>query len=218
MHFAGAESWTLNVSAEPGPLAIYIRDALRLDTSGDPMSPPPLTSRPPDASALLTGEERRQAAVDWSVWWRNVLRFDGILHSTSGERDFLTWYRSFAEERAAAVGEAPGFDALARSPALHRACVELFPQARTWMSSEPSESGPSAVVEHGLAAAVAEDVAARRGMSIGSVRGVVLAYGVEGIWWRVAEPGVSACSTACLESKEAVRRVLHDVFESSLAS
>jgi hypothetical protein len=216
MHYAGSDTWSLNVSVDPMPLALYVRDSLHLDTSADELSPPPLIHPPPDRSDLLSPEEREEAGAEWAAWWRQVVHYDGAFHGAEKAGDFMAWYRPFAVERAAAIGEPPQFDALAGAPALHRAVIELFSEARTWSQSQDSyDAGPSALAT-GIAGQIAGEVAARHGVPHGRVRGVVLAYATKGIWWRVAEPGVLTCSIACVHSDEGAATAIRGVFESSL--
>lgn len=63
MRRSGSPPWGLSVSDEATLVqALFIRDALRLDTSGDPLAPPPLmSSRPPDRSHLLGGQSRAKS-------------------------------------------------------------------------------------------------------------------------------------------------------------
>ncbi|PFG38232.1 hypothetical protein ATJ97_0704 [Georgenia soli] len=57
-------------------LALYVRDALRLDTSTDPLAPPPLTNPPPDRSDLLDDADPVAVGEHWAAWWRTALAFE----------------------------------------------------------------------------------------------------------------------------------------------
>ncbi len=210
----GVESWRLSVSVTEVPLALYVRDALRLDTAADALSPPPLLRQPPDRSGLLTAPERVEAAEQWRAWWRTVVHYAGRFSTEQPGGDFLAWYRTFAAERAAAAGEPPEFTALAESPALRRAVVELSAEADEWAGRHGSAG--AAALGSAAVGTIAAELAARLGAPVSRARGTVHAYATEGDWWRVAEPGVLICSVACVRTEAAAARVVRAVFESAL--
>ena len=73
MRSAESPSWSLSVSDGASlDLALFVRDALRLDTSADPLAPPSLTIRPPDRSSLLDGMDADRVVEQWAAWWRTA--------------------------------------------------------------------------------------------------------------------------------------------------
>lgn len=217
MHEVGTPSWSLSVSHDPRPFALYVRDALELDVSGEGLSPPPLSPRPPSRRELLSAAERAQVGADWAGWWRAVLHHEAVLHSVRPPgSDFVTWYRRLAAERDAEVGEAPDFAALADRPALHRACMVLSPHARDWDRYEPVEGSTTEPVTSLNLSGIAAVIADLHGVDVDRLHGLVLAVDVEGAWWRVVEPGVLVCSTVSVDTEP--ERLVREVLESSLRS
>lgn len=65
---------------------------------------------------------------------------------------------------------------------------------------------------------VAEDVASRRSVELGAVRGHVVVLMVEGVWWERFMPGVALCSAAATQDPAVARTILQEAFESGLNS
>ncbi|HEY8720940.1 hypothetical protein [Pengzhenrongella sp.] len=217
MRFAGSPSWLLSTSVDAMPhTALYIRDALGLDTSADDVSPPPLSHRPPDRRKLLSESERSRASSQWLPWWQAILTQESVLHGTTNTADFQAWYARFAAERARTVGDPPEFDALMGSPELRRAVIDLDPEAHSYRDHTRSADAGEPTIPWTIARDAAEDVALRHGVSVGEVRGVVLILGVEGVWSRILQPGVMICSDACLADTAISTRLVREVFESAL--
>ncbi len=219
MRFASSASWSLSTSVDAMPhAALYIRDALGLEPLVDEVSPPPLSHRPPDRRSFLTEEARDQASAQWPGWWRAILSHEARVHERSDRRDFQAWHAQIAAERARSVGDPPDFEALAGSPALKQAVIELFMEAGHYRDhTRSSETGEPQILWT-ITRDVAEEVAARHGVSPGKVRGVVLILGVEGVWSRILEPGVVVCSDGCLGDDAIVTDLVREVFESGLHS
>jgi hypothetical protein len=158
--------------------ALYVRDALRLDTSGYPLAPPPLASSPRDHSRLLDGQPQAKVAQQWL--------HGGGPHSPSMPR----WRRTQPgpcrpgcareEERARTVGQPPDFAALAGRPALQRAAIALHDEARRWPRGADRQVEAGANYE--LTRTVAEETIARHGVSPDRVNGIVLVLDVGGPW------------------------------------
>lgn len=216
MRRVGSPSWSLSVSNEGSlDLALYVRDALGLDTGDDPLAPPPLSHRPPDRSRLLDGSEPSDVVEQWAAWWRTALAFEARWRRRTPGSDVEGWVRERAVDRESSVGEAPDFAALAGSPALQRAVVALQVEARRWPDgAETLEPGAN----DELTRAVAEETIARHGVSPDEVTGIVFVIGVDGAWWRLVEPGVVVCSAASLRDAGTTADLLRRVFESGLGA
>ncbi|KAE8765098.1 hypothetical protein [Georgenia thermotolerans] len=203
-------------STEPAP-ELYVRDALGLDTTAEPTSPPRLDPPPPDRRHLLGPAERVEASAQWPRWWRETLRLQARFHDPDEEpRDVEAWLRAHAEERGRLVGEPPDFAGLASSPALRRAVVALHTEAVRW---RPHRARPEFDEAGGLAAdarEVAESVMAAHDVAPDQVRGSLLGLAVPGTWWVLVEPGVIACSLACLEDADLAPVLVREAFESRL--
>lgn len=218
MKLVGSDSWFLSMSVDAMPhAALYIRDALGLDVTDDKASPPPLSHRPPDRKFLLTQDESAQARPEWLAWWRLILEGEARFHDPSSDRtDFSAWHSVIAAERARTVGEPPEFDALAGSPVLRRAVVELFPEASHWRDHTSSRGAREPLIPWEITRDVANAVAERYMVSLGRVRGVILILGVDGTWAQILKPGIMICAEACLADSTTAADRLRDVFESSL--
>jgi hypothetical protein len=213
---SGSPSWSLSVSDE-GSLdqALFVRDALGLDTADDPLAPPALASRPPDYSDLLDGQSRAEVALAWAAWWRAALAFEARWRRTQPGPDLKTWVRAREEDRARAVGAPPDFAPLAGSMALQRAVAALHDEARRWPGGSDRQIDPGSNYE--LTRAVADETIARYGVSPDRVNGIVFVLGVSGVWWRLVQPGVVVCSVAALKDPGTTAELLREAFESGLA-
>jgi hypothetical protein len=211
---SGSSSWSLSVSDEASlDLALYVRDALRLDTR-DPLSPPGLVDSPPDRSDLLDGSEPGDVSQQWAAWWRTALAFETRWRRRAPGPDLESWVRERGEDRARTVGDSPDFAALTESPALQRAVVALHEEARR----RPDRgAGAEAGAPYDLVRSTAEETIARHGVSPDRVNGIVFVVSVDGLWWRLVEPGVVVCSAACLQNTRTTAQLLREVFESGLA-
>ena len=212
----GSPSWSLSVSDEASlDLALYVRDAVGLDTSGDPLAPPPLTHQPLDQSYLLDGTDADAVAEHWAAWWRTSLAFEARSRRRTPGPDSNGWLREQTEDQARTVGEPPGFAALASSPALQRAVVALHEEARRWSASidraEVEDGAP-----YDLVRTAAEEVIARHGVPPDQVNGIVFVIGVDGLWWRTVEPAVVVASASALGDPVTAEGLLRMVFESGL--
>lgn len=88
--------WTLSVSQDPRPFALFVRDAVRLDVRGEPTAPPPLDPPAPDHRDLLSLGERDRVAEQWPAWWRAVLAHEAQWHGARVTGDVLRWLRAQA--------------------------------------------------------------------------------------------------------------------------
>ena len=216
MRFAGSASWSLSTSVDAMPhAALYIRDALDLKPACDG-APPPLSHRPPDRRSVLTEEERDQAGAQWPGWWQAILSLEARMHEPSDRRDFAAWHAPMAAERARTVGDPPDFEALTDRPALKKAVVELFREAHNYSDHTRSPDPGEAYIPWAITRDVAEEVAARHGVSLNEVRGVVIILGVEGVWSTVLEPGVVVCSLGCLGDDAIATELVRTAFETGL--
>lgn len=180
-----AASWSLSVTGDPRPFELVVRDALRLDTADVVTSPPPLVPYPDDHSGLLSSAALGRMAEQWSGWWRE--RVTDRLSDSS---------------------------ALAARPDLEHACTLLEPLAHQWSRREPPRELDTGALTALDCEQIAAGVAAGHGVALASVRGAILAYGVEGPWRRVAAPGVLLCSAVDLQTEPDA--VVREVFVSSV--
>jgi len=213
---SGSSSWSLSVSDEASlDFALYVRDALRLDTTSHSLAPPLLHPQPPDRSDLLDGAELAALAGEWAAWWRTALAFEARLRRRPPGQDFAGWARERSEDRARTVGDSPDFAVLAGALALHRAVVELHEEARRWRDAvDRAEVESGAPYE--LVRSIAEETITRHGVSPDQVTGIVFVITVDGSWWRLVEPGVVVCSSASLHEAGTAADLLRAVFESAL--
>ncbi|GAA4286426.1 hypothetical protein [Georgenia daeguensis] len=216
MRRSGSPSWSLSVSdAATLDLALFVRDAVGLDTSDDPLAPPPLASRPPDHSDLLDGQSRTEVARQWAAWWRAALAFETRWRRAASGSDLRSWVAAREEDEARTVGTAPDFAVLAGSPELQQVVVALHEEARRWPGRADGDREPDSRYE--LTRTIAEETIGRYGVSPDRVNGIVLVVLVGGVWWRSVEPGVVVCSAAALKDARTTAELLREAFESGLA-
>lgn len=71
---AGRTSWEFRSDLGfPTHAALYVRDALRLDTTADDAAPPPLAADVPDRSPYLGDAARTGAVNAWTGVWHSLL-------------------------------------------------------------------------------------------------------------------------------------------------
>lgn len=218
MRRLGSPSWSLSVSDEPAlDLALYVRDALRLDTSTDPLAPPPLINRPPDRSNLLDSTDFDVDGVveEWAAWWRTALAFEARWRRRTPGGDFESWVRERAEDRAPTVGEPPDFAALSGSPALRQTVVALHEESKRWSASSDRVEVEGRA-PYDLVRSTAEETISRHGVPPDQVNGIVFVVNVDGAWWRLAEPGVVVSSASDVRDHVTAESLLREVFESGL--
>lgn len=169
-----APSWSLSVTGNPRPFELFVRDALRLDTTAEETSPPPLVPYPADHSSILTSLERQRVEELWPEWWRAHVAADPL------------------NDTDRAVGLE-----------IERVASLLEPLSHEWARREPPHELDTTALTALDCGAIATDVAARRGVALARVRGRILVYGVEGPWRRLAAPGVLLCSALDLQTQPA---------------
>ncbi|GAA4423970.1 hypothetical protein GCM10023169_20260 [Georgenia halophila] len=218
MQRSGTESWLLSISSDGTPHeALYVRDALRLCTSGD-LSPPRALDGVPDRSELLSTGERGRAAAQWLPWWRAVLELEAQFHEPgvrpSSTEEFLAFARESHAERVRRLGEPPDFEAMTDWPELRKAVVALHPEARTWAGRVRAPNQREGWWEQ--TRDVAEEVARACRVSPGAVRGTVQVLAVEGSWWRLLGSGSVVCSVAAFQDHDVAAEILRTTFTSGL--
>lgn len=214
MRVAGTASWRLETrSADLAELALFVRDATRLEVSG--IAVPPLFAAIPDLGDVLSSDERKQAAAQWPSWWQRVLDFEladrALIDGASDVRAIIAARQ--------AVGDPPEFGALADRPALRtaaRASVADFLHRQRGRDRHDLDKPPRPPLGWELIKQVAEDVAFDRRVGLDAVRGIVAILPVRSVWWARVAPGAALCSDSAARDPRTAAALLHDVFESNL--
>jgi len=224
MQHAGSASWRFAEGIEQLPLvALFVRDAARLDVPASPVNPPRLEGDLPDHSALRDSERRATAGAFWTGWWQAVVAQD--VRQRQGTPDGIdqrAWFRQRADENRA-VFDPPELTSLADRPALREVVRTTFEEALRWADARrrtllfPS-AGRHGQFDYDTTRSVAEEVARRHRVSPGAVRACAVVLPVEGNWWQRFAPGAVLCSVNAARDPAMARTVLADAFESGLAS
>jgi hypothetical protein len=213
MRVAGSESWTFRHGIAQLPhAAVYVRDATGLEPAPDSVVPPCLGVLDDERRDVLDEAGRAEAGAQWLRWWRGLVAAEATRRGSPGEVVQDSFWPGYDGSIA---GLGPGDQS-----ALQRAVAAAFDDGcswlRRWRSAVPETD--RMCFEWHLVRDVAEDVARRRQVSPGAVRGAVVVLRVEGNWWAGFGSGVAACSVACAQDPQIARDVLLEAFESGLTA
>jgi len=151
-------------------VALFVRDAARLDVPASPVNPPRLEGDLPDHSALRDSERRATAGAFWTGWWQAVVAQD--VRQRQGTPDGIdqrAWFRQRADEHRA-VFDPPELTSLADRPALREVVRTTFEEALRWADARrrtllfPS-AGRHGQFDYDTTRSVAEEVARRHRVS-----------------------------------------------------
>ncbi len=130
MHFTGSMSWRFAESVDVMPhVALYARDALRLQVPLSPGVPPALEGPVPDRRQVLDAEKRNQAGLQWTDWWNGLVADEARMHRGCDGPDRQAWPQGLVAARQA-TGAPPDFSALSDHPVLQAAAVRRRPGNR----------------------------------------------------------------------------------------
>jgi hypothetical protein len=207
VHRAGAESWSASINiSQVMHVALYVRDALRLQVPESTIVPPPVDGRVVDHSGDMDFERRLRAGGQWLSWWEEIVRLEGakalrMLRLPEGVD---------ASETMSAVHDRlfdwPALDALASWPDLRDAAREIRDDAVRWAGNRKRlfvERGPltrgwgNVPIDE-----IAERVAERSRAPSPLVRAAVFLLGVQGDWSALVVPGVLLCSSSLAQDAE----------------
>src|SRR6266545_2258353 len=77
MRGAGRGSWRFATGVSQLPhAALFVRDALHLAVAEEVLSPPRLRGELPDLTRQVLAETRSRAAIDWPLWWADLLALE----------------------------------------------------------------------------------------------------------------------------------------------
>jgi hypothetical protein len=204
----GSESWTFGHRITQLPhAAIYVRDAVGLEPPPDPVLPPRMGVPDDELREILDEAGRAQAGADWLRWWRGLVPAEAAEQGQPGE---VTQHRFWPGDDGRIAGLGPGDQS-----ALQHAVVASFDDGCHWLHRlRPPVLAQT--FEWHLVRDVAEDVARRRRVSLGTVRGAAVVLEVDRNWWASFGSGATACSVACAQDPTTAKNVLLEAFESGL--
>jgi hypothetical protein len=214
MRFSKAPSWRFAESMDQLLLlALYTRDMAGLSPASDPAQPPPLTGMDSEPRLDLAEDDRDLAGRQWIGWWDDLLDNAILTHSGDGPTGRAAW------ERTQQIVDPPEFSALADRPALRKAMLATYSKGVRWTDAATSYPASPAVPYSQkqffpwlTVKAAAEEAAFDQGVSIDTMRGVVLVLAVEGVWWHRHTPGAVLCSSEAAQNPAVARRVLREAF------
>ena len=216
MKYAGSESWHFAEGLEGlSHAALYVRDAVGLKPVLTADIPPRLSGTVPNRRAVLTGAERDQASGQWPRWWRAVIACESREYGdeSTGPYGRLDEFQN--------VADPPHFDSLGEHPALQKAARATFAEAYRWTAQRRREvlnaSDPS-VFNWMMLQGIADEVASRRGVTLGKVRGFAVVLMVKAKWWASISPGVVACSVSAARDPTLAQAIINTAFETALVS
>jgi hypothetical protein len=211
------ESWSLGVSSEHLPHAcIYVRDSCRLITPRVADVPPALEGDIVYHNHVLTHAQRVEAGQDWMEWWRDIasliVRAQLGLHMERGAFSEEGWQnlgRAYAQ-----LADGPDFLSLANQPSLRMAAQSCFREGYKWFDAGRDPRGLSvSPFDATEAGRIAEAVADRHQVSLGSMRAGVVVLQVQGLWWQMCPPGGIICSAGYLSDARRRSWLLEQAFE-----
>lgn len=219
MQRLGVASWRFAESVSQLPhIALYVRDAVRLPIGYIPIIPPALAGAVADRRSVLPKESsRRQAASEWTTWWRDIVGHEIRAHGPRDRNDQISWVRRIAEDGRRLI-DPPDFVSLADRPALQQAVVATFGEAVRWADSsrQPARAARPALFAPETVTTAAEQVIDARHVSPDQVHGTVLLLAVDGRWWHLVGPGAAIASQAAADDSESAATILKAVFTSSV--
>lgn len=190
MRPAARPSWEFRSDVGfPTHAALFVRDALRLDTSADDAAPPRLTAAVPDRSGRLADAARSGALSAWLGVWHTLI--------DRPDAPFVA------------------LETLQRAPF----ALEVWDEAIRWANAarqplgrtDPASPIPWATVDQTVAA-VARDLGIEKNRLTGRAEFLM----VRGAWWRVARPGVVLASLEAAEDPAMAQSMLRAAFVSGL--
>jgi hypothetical protein len=213
----GSESWRFEKSIDELPhVALYVRDALRLEIDNEETDPPRLAGDIADRSDWLDETTRRDAAREWPAWW------DAIIGPVAEAPSLPEGGSASGRQRASRhiqYLDPPFWDSLTDHPALRQALTAAFDEASRFAedlrrrviteSPRPSPDFPYEVIRR-----AAEAVAAAAGVSLGVLDASASVIYVEGSWWRVPRRGELLSSIGAARDPDQAYRALTAVFMS----
>jgi hypothetical protein len=217
MQVAGRPSWRFEESDGGNlDLALFARDAARLEVPPAPDIPPPLAvaiDRPlAPASAA--------AAAQWVTWWRGLIEFqtgEAVPSLRLGPGDDPDAWLGAMRERHVAAFDPPEFESLASVPELRAVASATFAaDGRPLMPSGPPDRTPPGAFDYHVVRAAAEGSIAEFGVDPGEIDGTVHVLDVRAAWSYLASPGYALCSARLAADPAAAARLLHAVFASRL--
>lgn len=187
---AGKESWEFRGSLGfPTHAALYVRDALGLDTSADDVVPPALATEVPDRSDRLARVDRSSAGDAWlGVWHALVDRPDS---------PFVA------------------LESLTRAPFI----AAVWDEAVLWSNAarrRAASADPAGPIRWDIVRAVAAGVAGDLDVGLERMRAGAEFLLVRGHWWRLARPGLVVASVQAASDPASAKALLRAAFVSAL--
>lgn len=213
MQFAGVRSWRLATSgSDLLTHALFVRQsaALIVDQPAAPLIGPV-----PDREAVLTAEQRRDAAHQWLLWWQRLLAHESAVQRGDDDADLDPRTRMRARIAAReAVSDPPDYTALADSAELRLAARRTFQDYRAWTRVAPRIEPK---LDCQLVRQTVADVAFDKGVEENSLSAAVVVLPIAGRWWQRALPGMVLASTAVETDTRLAQVVLREAFVSGIA-
>lgn len=211
MQQAGTESWRFAESVPTfAHVALFVRDALRLETGSQAVPPRPVRDVP-DLSQRLDPAIRGQAGAEWAGWWEAVIRLEaGVEGAGHGPGPALARAR-----RQDLAFDPPEWDSLADRTGLRRAVVAAYEEGRSDQvrQSLVLRRVPLLLFGYEAVRRAAETVAAQAAVRPGSLNASATVIEVRGMWWELLAPGQLLCSVEVATSADS-HLALTQVFRS----
>lgn len=221
MRLASSTSWRFAEGVEQlSVVALYVRDALRLELPVDGVVPPPLEPAPPERRDVLSGDQRADAAAQWLDWWRLVVAHEVRRHQgPPAGMEQRAWARTELAD-VWALFDPPDFGGSAKRPVLRTALRATFDEALRWADQRRASvrSTDGSHFDYDLVRSAAEDTIRRHRVEPDAVRACAVVLPVQGAWWQQIGPGAVACSVHAAADPDVAQVALMDAFESGLPS
>lgn len=200
-------------------VALYVRDAFRLQIPESPTVPPPLEGGVVDHAGSIDAERRQRAGSQWASWWGEILRLEGAQALRTlrlpGDVDPIE-AMSAVHDR---IFDWPTLDALSTWPELRDAVKESRDEAvrsagdrkRRLVLGGPGAPGRLVDVAIGE---IAQRIIGRSQVPPHLVRAAIFLLDVQGDWSTLVLPGVLCCSASLAHDSERMAVLVEEALAS----
>ncbi len=200
-------------------LALFIRDACRLEPPQWELYPPNLESELPDLRGLLDESMRSTANRQWSSWWGKIIDFSARLGLVLEPQESAAIVQAMAQATDQFLARVTSSATEASSEAAESMRL-ITMEAKIWfhrisgdVSDRPeNRSSHPIVVDWNLVSSIASDVLQRLNPLSQTITVGIIQLDVVGSWAEVHDAGVLLGSKDFFQNEDKVRPILTEAF------